>query len=142
MNTTTIFKLTNGQTLEYVSQQLINSNTIEITLHKPKKGPYVKKAPEDMKPRGRPVGSKSKKAPHIIDHKFRDAVAKLPQDKQEKVMSLFSEVGLDYAIDQALPHPNYPADKPKSITQINRLIEQSPEALMAAEDAKIIAKAL
>ena len=100
MNTTTIFKLANGQQLEFIASKQINPTTTEITLFKPIRGAYVKKEPEQMKQRGRPYGSKTKKAPHIIDNNFREAVNLLDPSKKGKVVALFTEMGLDYYIDQ------------------------------------------
>ncbi len=106
MNTTTIFKLTNGQTLDYVSSKQIDANTNEITLFKPKRGPYQKKTPDQMKKRGRPFGAKTKKPPHIIDDRFREAVNYLDPEKRSKVVSLFTELGLDYHLDQIVAQPS------------------------------------
>lgn len=106
MNTTTIFKLTNGQTLEFVSSKQIDNNTIEITLYRPKKGAYQKKDPEEMKKRGRPYGAKTKKTSHIIDDRFREAVNLLDHSKRDKVVSLFTELGLDYHLDHIVAQPS------------------------------------
>ncbi len=105
MNTTTIFKLDNGQTLEFKSSTQ-TGNAIEILLHRPKKGVYQKKQPDEMKKRGRPYGAKTKKAPHIIDDKFRDAVNLLDHSKKDKVVTLFTELGLDYYLDQIVAPPS------------------------------------
>ena len=56
---TTTYMTSNGTLLTYMKTEIKDGNTI-IVFEKGTKGPYIKKAEQDKKPRGRPIGYKNK----------------------------------------------------------------------------------